>query len=83
MTSSPSPSSEPSTTPTFESQPSPESRILEDDLKKTKQTYSSAFTKLILRIEKLEATVKTGKVRKRARVVLSEDEEDDSTKHGR
>ncbi|GJR07735.1 hypothetical protein Tco_0790387 [Tanacetum coccineum] len=57
--------------------------VLEDDLKKTKQTYSSAFTKLILRVKKLESKVKTGKARKRARVVLSEDEEDDSSKQGR
>ncbi|GKB72597.1 hypothetical protein Tco_0934009 [Tanacetum coccineum] len=57
--------------------------VLEDDLKKTKQTYSAAFTKLILRIKKLESKVKTGKARKRARVVLSEDEEDDSSKQGR
>ncbi|GJS16780.1 hypothetical protein Tco_0411252 [Tanacetum coccineum] len=57
--------------------------ILEDDLKRTKQTYSAAFTKLILRIKKLESKVKTGKARKRARVVLSEDEEDDSSKQGR
>ncbi|GKA83608.1 hypothetical protein Tco_0805203, partial [Tanacetum coccineum] len=58
-------------------------RVLEDDLKKTKQTYSSTFTKLILRVKKLETTVKTGKARKRARVVLLEDEEDDSSKQGR
>ncbi|GJR34107.1 hypothetical protein Tco_1209791 [Tanacetum coccineum] len=57
--------------------------VLEDDLKKTKQTYSSAFTKLILKIKKLESKVKTGKARQRARVVLSEDEEDDSSKQGR
>ncbi|GJS13154.1 hypothetical protein Tco_0407626 [Tanacetum coccineum] len=57
--------------------------VLEDDLKKTKQTYSSLFTKLILRIKKLETTVKTGKARKRARVVLSEDEEDESSQTGR
>ncbi|GKE43294.1 hypothetical protein Tco_1470578, partial [Tanacetum coccineum] len=57
--------------------------VLEDDLKRTKQTYSSAFTKLILRIKKLESKVKTGKARKKARVVLSEDEEDDSSKQGR
>ncbi|GJY87521.1 putative ribonuclease H-like domain-containing protein [Tanacetum coccineum] len=57
--------------------------VLEDDLKKTKQTYSSAFTKLILRIKKLESKVKTGKARKRARVVLSEDKDDDSSKQGR
>ncbi|GJR20408.1 hypothetical protein Tco_0968935 [Tanacetum coccineum] len=57
--------------------------VLEDDLLKTKQTYSSAFTKLILRIKRLESKVKTEKARKRARVVLSEDEEDDSSKQGR
>ncbi|GKC66392.1 hypothetical protein Tco_1098990, partial [Tanacetum coccineum] len=124
ITSSPSLSSEPSTAPTFEPQPSPDAEyhvptpnesplhvvhshgsdegslklneltnlvtklserigVLEDDLKKTKQTYSSAFTKLILRIKKLESKVKTGKARKRARVVLSEDEEDDSSKQRR
>ncbi|GKD15758.1 hypothetical protein Tco_1200165 [Tanacetum coccineum] len=58
-------------------------RVLEDDLKKTKQTYSSAFTKLILRVKKLESIVKTGKARKRARVMLLEDEEDDSSKQVR
>ncbi|GJT38104.1 hypothetical protein Tco_0937969 [Tanacetum coccineum] len=57
--------------------------VLKDDLKKTKQTYSSAFTKLILRIKQLESKVKTRKERKRARIVLSEDEEDDSSKQGR
>ncbi|GKA23959.1 hypothetical protein Tco_0709992 [Tanacetum coccineum] len=57
--------------------------VLEDDLKRTKQTYSVAFTKLILRIKKLESKVKTGKARKRARVVLSEDKEDDSFEQGR
>ncbi|GJY44517.1 hypothetical protein Tco_0432730 [Tanacetum coccineum] len=60
--------------------------VLEDDLKKTKLTYSAAVTKLILRVKKLEFQVKTGKARKRARVVLSEDDkdvEDDSSKQGR
>ncbi|GKD12467.1 hypothetical protein Tco_1196874 [Tanacetum coccineum] len=60
--------------------------VLEDDLRKTKKTYSSAFTKLILRVKKLEARVKIGKSRKRAKVVLSEDDEDiadDSSKQGR
>ncbi|GKA18807.1 hypothetical protein Tco_0698722 [Tanacetum coccineum] len=116
ITSSPSPSSEPSTAPTYEPQPSPDAEyhvptpnespfhvvyshgsdegslklhelttlvtklserieVLEDNLKKTKQTYNSAFTKLILKIKKLEFKVKTGKARQRARVVLSEDEE--------
>ncbi|GJS98382.1 hypothetical protein Tco_0819552 [Tanacetum coccineum] len=60
--------------------------VLEDDLRKTKKTYSSAFTKLILRVKKLEARVKIGKSRRRAKVVLSEDDEDiadDSSKQGR
>ncbi|GJU40184.1 hypothetical protein Tco_1193141 [Tanacetum coccineum] len=124
ITSSPSQSSEPSTEPTFEPQPSLDVEyhvpspnesplhvvyshgsdegslklielmnlvtklserigVLEDDLKRTKQTYSAAFTKLILRIKKLESKVKTGKARKRAKVVLSEDEEDDSSKQGK
>ncbi|GJS44877.1 hypothetical protein Tco_0594998 [Tanacetum coccineum] len=60
--------------------------VLEDDLRKTKKTYSSAFTKLILRVKKLEARVKIGKSRQRAKVVLSEDDKDiadDSSKQGR
>ncbi|GKA61634.1 hypothetical protein Tco_0761153, partial [Tanacetum coccineum] len=59
--------------------------VLEDDLRKTKTTYSSAITKLILRVKKLEARVKIGKARRQARVVLSDDEDiaDDSSKQGR
>ncbi|GJR53621.1 reverse transcriptase domain-containing protein, partial [Tanacetum coccineum] len=59
--------------------------VLENDLKKTKQTYSSAFTKLILRVKKLETKVKTGKARRKTRIVLSKDEDivDDSSKQGR
>ncbi|GKE33147.1 hypothetical protein Tco_1452469, partial [Tanacetum coccineum] len=59
--------------------------VLEDDLKITKQTYSSAFTKLILRVKKLEAQIKIGKARRRARIVHSDDEDiaDDSSKQGR
>ncbi|GJX14862.1 ribonuclease H-like domain-containing protein [Tanacetum coccineum] len=59
--------------------------VLEDDLKKTKKTYSSAYTKLILRVKTLESQIKTGKARRKARVVLSDDEviEDDSSKQGR
>ncbi|GKD00416.1 hypothetical protein Tco_1170690, partial [Tanacetum coccineum] len=59
--------------------------VLENDLKKTKQTYSSAFTKIILRIKKLETKVKTGKARRKTRIVLSkyEDIVDDSSKQGR
>ncbi|GKG10065.1 hypothetical protein Tco_0338811, partial [Tanacetum coccineum] len=38
--------------------------VLEDDLSKTKKTFSSALTKLILRVKKLEARVKIGKARR-------------------
>ncbi|GJX73433.1 hypothetical protein Tco_0312028 [Tanacetum coccineum] len=59
--------------------------VLEADLMKTKKTYSSAYTKLILRVKKLESQIKIRKARKQARVVLSDDEafEDDSSKQGR
>ncbi|GJX32372.1 hypothetical protein Tco_0242227 [Tanacetum coccineum] len=62
-----------------------ESPIHLDDLKTTKQTYNTAFTKLILRVKKLEAQVKIGKVMRRARIVQSDDEDiaDDSSKQGR
>ncbi|GKE64297.1 hypothetical protein Tco_1518458, partial [Tanacetum coccineum] len=58
---------------------------LEDDLMKTKKTYSFAYIKLILRVKKLESQIKIGKARRQARVVLSDDEvfEDDSSKQGR
>ncbi|GKA27884.1 hypothetical protein Tco_0714052 [Tanacetum coccineum] len=59
--------------------------VMEDDLGKTKKTYSSAFTKLILRVKKLESQIKTGKTMRKARIVHSDDEdiEDDSSKQGR
>ncbi|GJR96318.1 hypothetical protein Tco_0268492 [Tanacetum coccineum] len=57
---------------------------LESELKQTKKTYSTAITKLIFRVKKLEQKVKTTKARRRARIVLSKDEEDveDSFKQG-
>ncbi|GJY14880.1 hypothetical protein Tco_0385302 [Tanacetum coccineum] len=59
--------------------------VLEADLTKTKQTYSSAYTKLILRVKKLEAQIKVGKARRHTRIVLSDTEvsADDSSKQGR
>ncbi|GKF38036.1 hypothetical protein Tco_0118097, partial [Tanacetum coccineum] len=59
--------------------------VLEADLLKTKKTYSSTYTKLILRVKKLESQIKIGKARKQTRVVLSDDEafEDDSSKQRR
>ncbi|GKD23397.1 hypothetical protein Tco_1225100, partial [Tanacetum coccineum] len=49
--------------------------VLEDDLRKTKKSYSSAFTKLILRIKKLESQIKTGKARRKARIKASTETE--------
>ncbi|GJT24712.1 hypothetical protein Tco_0894649 [Tanacetum coccineum] len=59
--------------------------VLEADLTKTKKTYSSAYTKLILRVKKLEAQLKVGKARRHSRFVISDTEigEDDSSKQGR
>ncbi|GKE37065.1 hypothetical protein Tco_1460470 [Tanacetum coccineum] len=58
---------------------------LEDDLTKTKKTYSSAYTTLILRVKKLEAQLKVGKARRHSRFVLFDTEvgKDDSSKQGR
>ncbi|GJW80778.1 hypothetical protein Tco_0144753 [Tanacetum coccineum] len=49
--------------------------VLEDDLKTTKQTYNSAFTKLILRVKRLEAQIKIGKARRRAKIKASNETE--------
>ncbi|GKC76042.1 hypothetical protein Tco_1126816, partial [Tanacetum coccineum] len=59
--------------------------VLKNDLQQTKKVYSSALTKLILRVKKLEKKVKTNKARRRAMIVISEDEdaEEDSSKQGR
>ncbi|GKB06730.1 hypothetical protein Tco_0834963, partial [Tanacetum coccineum] len=58
---------------------------LEADLKRTKQVYGAAYTKLIMKVKKLEKTVKTSHPRRRAKIVVSDDEEDyeDSSKQGR
>ncbi|GKB64685.1 putative ribonuclease H-like domain-containing protein [Tanacetum coccineum] len=50
---------------------------LEKDLLQTKKTYSTALTKLVLKVKKLEKQVRSGKARRRARIVLSEDEDAD------
>ncbi|GKA69250.1 hypothetical protein Tco_0775314 [Tanacetum coccineum] len=49
--------------------------VLEKDLQQTKKTYSTALTRLILRVKKLEKNVKTGKARRRARIVISKDKD--------
>ncbi|GJV27782.1 hypothetical protein Tco_1384230 [Tanacetum coccineum] len=77
------------TTPTAE-EPAPmphESPLQtwENELTQTKKVYGSAITKLVKRVKKLEKQVKTGKARRRTKIVLSEDEtvEEDSSKQVR
>ncbi|GKB04936.1 hypothetical protein Tco_0833131, partial [Tanacetum coccineum] len=48
----------------------------ENDLQQTKKVYSSALIKLIMRVKKLEHRVKTWQPKRRARVILSDTEED-------
>nr|GEX68003.1 hypothetical protein [Tanacetum cinerariifolium] len=58
---------------------------LETDLKQTKQIYNAADTKLIKKVKKLEKTAKSSKAKRRARIVVSDDEDDleDPSKQGR
>nr|GEV44907.1 hypothetical protein [Tanacetum cinerariifolium] len=58
---------------------------LETDLKQTKKVYGAVYTKLIMKIKKLKKTVKIRQVRRRANIVVSNDEEDleDPFKQGR
>ncbi|GJU73821.1 hypothetical protein Tco_1265226 [Tanacetum coccineum] len=59
--------------------------VLETNLKETKKVYSTAFTKLIMKVKKLKKIVKSNKARRRAKFIVSDDEEDleDSSKQGR
>ncbi|GJV21606.1 hypothetical protein Tco_1370626 [Tanacetum coccineum] len=58
---------------------------LEADLKQKKQIYGAAFTKLIKKVKTLEKTVKSSQARRKAKIVVSDDEEDleDPSKQGR
>ncbi|GJU36466.1 hypothetical protein Tco_1184820 [Tanacetum coccineum] len=58
---------------------------LETNLKQTKQVYGAAYTKLIMKVKKLEKIVKTSHSRRRAKIVVLDDEEasEDSSKQGR
>ncbi|GKF70942.1 hypothetical protein Tco_0203999, partial [Tanacetum coccineum] len=49
---------------------------LESDLKQTKLTYGAAYTKLIIKMKKLEHKVKSIKPRRRVRLVVSDDEDE-------
>ncbi|GKC46921.1 hypothetical protein Tco_1064643, partial [Tanacetum coccineum] len=48
---------------------------LQNDLLQTKLTYGAAYTKLILRVKKLEHKVMARKSRRRTKIVVSNDEE--------
>nr|GEW13624.1 reverse transcriptase domain-containing protein [Tanacetum cinerariifolium] len=57
---------------------------LEADLKQTKKVYGAAYTKLIMKVNKLEKIVKSSQVRRRAKIVIYDDEElEDPSKQGR
>ncbi|GJW44983.1 hypothetical protein Tco_0073782, partial [Tanacetum coccineum] len=58
---------------------------LESDLKQTKLTYGATYTKLIMKVKKLEHKVKSSKARRRVRLVVSEDKDEleDPSKQGR
>ncbi|GKB42813.1 hypothetical protein Tco_0887755 [Tanacetum coccineum] len=59
---------------------------LEEDLKQTKQVYGTAYTKLIMKVKILEKTVKSSQARRRAKIVVSDDYEEnleDPSKQGR
>ncbi|GJW72301.1 hypothetical protein Tco_0129218 [Tanacetum coccineum] len=80
------PLSSPSRVPTPpHDSPLPGVASLEKDLKQTKKVYSNAYTKLIMRVKKLEHKVKSRQPRRSARVVISNTEEDleDPSKQGR
>nr|GEW11558.1 RNA-directed DNA polymerase, eukaryota [Tanacetum cinerariifolium] len=58
---------------------------LEEDLKQTKKVYGGAYTKLIMKVKKLEKTVKTSQAKRKAKIVVSDEEVDfeDPSKEGR
>ncbi|GJV03058.1 putative ribonuclease H-like domain-containing protein [Tanacetum coccineum] len=47
---------------------------LETDLQQTKKVYSTTVTKLIMKVKRLEKIVKSSKARRRAKIVMSDDE---------
>ncbi|GJS80352.1 hypothetical protein Tco_0730233, partial [Tanacetum coccineum] len=55
---------------------------LEADLKQTKKVYGAAYTKLIKKVKKFRKIIKSNQARRRAKIVVSDDEEDleDSSK---
>nr|GEY05618.1 putative reverse transcriptase, RNA-dependent DNA polymerase [Tanacetum cinerariifolium] len=58
---------------------------LKADLKQIKKVNEAAYTKLIIKVKKLKKTVKTSKARRKAKIVVSDEEVDlaDPSKQGR
>nr|GEV60860.1 copia protein [Tanacetum cinerariifolium] len=58
---------------------------LETDLQQTKKVYSTAVTKLIIKVKKLEKIVKSTKARRRAKIVMPDDKDaaEDTSKQGK
>ncbi|GKE62409.1 hypothetical protein Tco_1512776 [Tanacetum coccineum] len=58
---------------------------LETNLRKKKKDYGIAYTKLIMKVKKLEKTVKTSQARRRAKIMVLDDDMalEDSSKQGR
>nr|GEU93700.1 hypothetical protein [Tanacetum cinerariifolium] len=58
---------------------------LETDLKQSKKVYDAAYMKRIMKVKKLEKTVKTSQARRRAKIIVSDEEVDfkDPSKQGR
>ncbi|GKB76939.1 ribonuclease H-like domain-containing protein, partial [Tanacetum coccineum] len=58
---------------------------LEIDLRQIKKVYGTAYTKLIMKVKKLEKTIKTSQARRRTKIVVSDDDmaSEDSSKQER
>ncbi|GJZ00042.1 hypothetical protein Tco_0517471 [Tanacetum coccineum] len=56
---------------------------LETDLRQTKKVYGTVYTKLIMKVKKLEKTIKTSQTRRRAKIMVSDDDmaSEDSSIH--
>ncbi|GJW24349.1 hypothetical protein Tco_0038160 [Tanacetum coccineum] len=55
---------------------------LETDLRQTKKVYGAAYTKLIKKVKKLERAAKSSQSRRRANIVVSDDEDEIHGRHG-
>nr|GEV11770.1 retrovirus-related Pol polyprotein from transposon TNT 1-94 [Tanacetum cinerariifolium] len=58
---------------------------LENDLKQTKKFYAVAYTKLIMKVKKLEKAAKSSQTKSKAKIAISDDVDvsEDSSKQGR